>query len=121
MHELAATESLLAAALRAAEGAGAGKVHRIVVSIGHYTGILPEYVEKYFPTASSGTAAEGAALEFHVLPVRVVCGSCGAESELSAEGAAAEDPEYECGVCGSREFRLLPSNWDIRVESIEVD
>ena len=98
MHELAATESLLAAALRAAEGAGAGKVHRIVVSIGHYTGILPEYVEKYFPTASSGTAAEGAALEFHVLPVRVVCGSCGAESELSAEGAAAEDPEYECGV-----------------------
>ena len=121
MHELAATESLLAAALRAAEGAGAGKVHRMVVSIGHYTGILPESVEKYFPTASSGTAAEGAALEFHVLPVRVVCGSCGAEAELSAEGAAAEDPEYECGVCGSREFRLLPSNWDIRVESIEVD
>ncbi len=121
MHELAATESLLTAALRAAEGAGARKVLRIVVSVGHYTGILPEYVEKYFPTASSGTAAEGAALEFQVLPVRVACGSCGTESELAVEDADAGIPEYACRVCGGREFRLLPSNWDIRVESIEVD
>lgn len=124
MHELAATESLLRVALRAAEEDGASRINRIVVGIGHYSGILSEYVEKYFPIASEGTIASEASLEFHVFPVRAVCSSCGRETELDAgeaERISSGSEPFRCNGCGGSGFRLLPENWDIRVERIEVD
>ncbi len=60
MHELAATESLLHTAIKAAEEGGAEKILKIQVGIGRYSGILQEYVRKYYEIAAKGTIAEKA-------------------------------------------------------------
>jgi len=121
MHELAATESLLHTALGAAEKGGAKKVLKIRVGIGRYSGILQEYVSKYYEIAAKGTIAEEAELEFRYLPVRLRCRKCGAERTAEILGDGTVDENSVCPSCGNGEFTLMPENWDLYVDNIEVE
>ena len=121
MHELAATESLLHTAIKAAEEGGAEKILKIQVGIGRYSGILQEYVRKYYEIAAKGTIAEKAELEFRFLPVRLRCTKCGTERTAGILDDGTVDENSVCPSCGSGEFTLMPENWDLYVDRVEVE
>ncbi len=77
------------------------KVEEISVSIGSMTGIVPEYLEKYFPEATKNTLLEGSVLNIHMIPVETRCGKCGESYTPSKENS------YRCPGCGSTEGALI--------------
>jgi len=90
MHELAICQALLAQVEEIARG-HAGKVTRVRLSVGPLSGVEPGLLERAYPLACAGTAAEGSELAIEQRPVRV---RCRAESAASAN-------RLLCGECGS--------------------
>ena len=82
MHELAVTQSILDISLKAAGAQHAARIRTIRLTIGPFSGIVPECVQMYLEVLAKGTIAEGAKIEAVTLPLRVRCRACGAESEI---------------------------------------
>lgn len=113
MHELSAMIRLVDIAVRCAGEQGAEKVSRIDVDVGAMTGIIPEWLEHYFPQASAGTCAEGAILEIHSIPVKAKCMSCG-KVYIPDRGH-----DRACPSCGSKNASLI-SGRELAVRSVEL-
>lgn len=60
MHELAFTEGIIKIVTSESEKQGFTKCLEITLSVGEYSGIVPDCVREFFPYASKGTIAEGA-------------------------------------------------------------
>lgn len=101
MHELSTVVRLVNLADHMAKEQNAGEVKSITVEIGEMTGILPEYVRKYFPEASAGTGIEGAELKIEITPVKSRCEKCQTVFHPDREH------DYCCPVCGGRQCRIV--------------
>ena len=64
MHELAFTEGIIKIVKSEQEKNGFANCLAITLSVGKFSGIVPECVEEFFPIAAEGTAAEKAKLIF---------------------------------------------------------
>lgn len=64
MHELAFTEGVIKVVTTEAEKQHFSKCLKITISIGEYSGVLPECITEFFPLAAKGTIAEEAKLVF---------------------------------------------------------
>ena len=73
MHELAITEGIIKLVKAEAVKQGFTKCLGISLAVGEFSGIVPECVAEFFPIASQGTVAEGAALKFTPGPDRFRC------------------------------------------------
>lgn len=73
MHELAITEGVIKLVESEAKKQGFTKCLGISLAVGEFSGIVPECVSEFFPLASKGTVAEGAALKFSPGPDRFRC------------------------------------------------
>jgi len=113
MHELAITQSMLDLVLKQAEEAGSDKVGKISLVLGEMTGVVGRCVQFYFDFLSKGTPAEGAALDFKVIPTTAKCGNCGKEFELG-------EFDWTCPHCQSNNIEITGGK-ELYVESIEVD
>jgi hydrogenase nickel incorporation protein HypA/HybF len=78
----------------------AEKVVRIIVQIGPLAGVEPLLLESAFSISRAGTLAEEAEFLTEVLPIRVLCNSCGVESEAVVNNLV-------CGSCGGYNTKLL--------------
>ncbi|MBQ7677189.1 MAG: hydrogenase maturation nickel metallochaperone HypA [Lachnospiraceae bacterium] len=87
---------------------------RLVIEVGQMTGVMPEYLHKYFPIAAKGTRLSDASLEVISIPVQVQCAHCG--STYRPEKAF----RYLCPVCGEKAATLLHGR-ECKVKSIEVE
>lgn len=112
MHELALTEEILAAALDAAQRAGAHAVRRLHLVLSSASHIEPETVRLHFALISRGTPAEGAELVFTRRPLEQTCPYCGRAFVVSAD--------LTCPACGAPALPG-PSDHDMTLEDIEVD
>jgi hydrogenase nickel incorporation protein HypA/HybF len=113
MHELSITQSMLDLVLKQAEEAGAEKVGKISLVIGEMTGVAARSVRFYFDFLSKGTPAEGAALDFKVIPTTAKCQNCHKEFELG-------EFDWTCPHCQSNNIEITGGK-ELFVESIEVD
>ena len=107
------TEYMLRTAGRAAKENGAKKIRTITLSVGIYSGIVPEYVENCFREISGGTAAEGAKLVFNVLPARIRCRKCGGQSQFDTD-------MFRCPLCGADDFQMIQGR-EFYIESLEAE
>ena len=82
MHELAITQSILDISLKAAQAQHARRIRTIRLTIGPFSGVVPECVQMYLDVLAKGTIAEGAKIEARTLPLRVHCRACGRDSEI---------------------------------------
>ena len=102
-------ESIVAAVERRAAGR---RVTQVRVRVGALHRTMPEALEQGFELASAGTVAEGAVLDVVVLPARVHCSTCGAES-------AASDGVLACPVCAGIDVEVSGGD-ELMLESIQV-
>jgi hydrogenase nickel incorporation protein HypA/HybF len=112
MHELAATEGILAVALDAA--GDARRVSAIDVVIGDLSSIVGESVQFYFDLLSRDTAAAGAVLRVRRVQATAACAACGASYPVTPPLCPA------CEACGSAAVSVAGGR-EFHVESIEVE
>ena len=113
MHELAITQSILDISLKAAQAQHARRIRTIRLTIGPFSGVVPECVQMYLDVLARGTIAEGAKIEAKTLPLRVRCRTCGQESEIDRRHIA-------CPFCGGLDLQRL-SGRELLVDNLEVD
>ena len=94
----------------------AEKVVRIIVRIGPLSGVESLLLESAFSISRAGTVAEEAEFLTEVLPIRVLCNSCGVESEAVVNNLV-------CWSCGGYNTKLLSGDELIlaRVELANAD
>lgn len=76
MHELAITQGILEIAEKEAAKYNSGRITRIKLQIGEFTGVVREALEFSFEVVKEGTLAEHAQLEIEVVKLRKRCPSC---------------------------------------------
>ena len=92
-------------------GPGA-RVARITLDVGRLRAVVPEALRFSFQVVSQDTAAEGARLVIHEIPVHVRCEPCDREWDL-------ERVEFLCPGCGGP-VRTLTGK-ELLLRSIEVE
>ena len=100
MHEMSYCIKLVNMALDAVD-TSKDTIESLSVNIGEMTGIVPEYLHKYFPEATKNTALEGAVLDIHMVPVIIKCNGCDTEYTPS------RDNSYTCPACHYHSGDLL--------------
>lgn len=107
MHELAITESLVAAVLEQIDG----DIKAVTVVIGRLSGVVPDSVRFCFDVCTRGTRLEGAALEILEPAGRVTCRVCGVDGEIT-------DGIELCG-CGSADLDVVGGR-ELSIKHVEV-
>lgn len=100
MHELSVCQALIREVEALAREHEARLVEQIVVRLGPLSGVEAHLLQQAYPLACAGTVAESAELVVEVVPIRVECKSCGAETEAKAN-------RLLCGECGDWRTRLV--------------
>ena len=72
----------------------------IRLTLGPFSGVVPDCVQMYLDVLAKGTIAEGAKIEARTLPLRVQCRACGQISEIDRRHIA-------CPACGSVDLHRL--------------
>ena len=112
MHELSVCQALLGQVEAIAQEHRAKGVEKIVLRIGPLAGVEPRLLREAFPIARAGSVAASAELQIEILPIKVRCESCGAESEAAAN-------RLLCGACGDWHTQLISGD-ELLLASVEM-
>jgi hydrogenase nickel incorporation protein HypA/HybF len=112
MHELSLMNHLLRLVDREAIAAGGGRVTRIRVLLGEFSGVEPELLESAFRIAARSSRSREASLEIQVEPLEAECRDCGELSRVVAF-------HFVCARCGSHQIEIR-SGEEIKLESITL-
>lgn len=115
MHELAATDEILARVLEQAQRAGALRVVRVRMVKGCLNDYVDETLQWLFATMSESTIAAGAEVVLRHVPIRFQCKDCGLEFIVERD-----DFHAACQTCGSIRTELIAGR-EFFLESIEVE
>ncbi len=113
MHEMSYMIKFINMAVEAASDQPDSVIRTVNVRVGAMTGVLPEYLYKYFPDAAAGTCCQDARLNVEFVPVEVKCKKCGA-----IYGPAKEN-NYSCPTCHSTDAEYLHGR-ELELVSIEL-
>ncbi|MDJ0918019.1 MAG: hydrogenase maturation nickel metallochaperone HypA [Woeseiaceae bacterium] len=113
MHELSVCLALLDKVQQIAAEHGATRVTRIEVKLGPLSGVEAPLLENAYPLAVAGSIAETAELVIDVVPIRVLCSQCGAETD-------ARPNKLICGACGDHRTRVV-SGEDLLLQRVELE
>ena len=113
MHELSVCLSLLREVERIARENNAGRVTRIVVTVGPLSGVEPDLLRNAYPLAVAGSIAEHAQFQVDVSEIVVKCSQCGAESPAKAN-------RLLCAACGDYRTNLVSGD-EMVLQSLELD
>jgi len=113
MHELSYMARFSNMALEAAEKNHAKKVRAVTIRVGQMTGLVPEYLQHYYPQTVAGTMLEGSRLVIREEPVLVRCACGNVYTPDRGNG-------YACPVCGSAAGTLI-SGRQMDLVSVEIE
>ena len=115
MHELSLCQDLIGQVTELARKHRARSVSCVRVQIGMLAGVEPLVLESAFDIARAGTVADQAEMITELVSPKVICQTCGAESDVSPSCS-------RCMACGGDDTKLIRGDELIlaRVE-LEVD
>lgn len=113
MHELGVTESIVNIALTKAEEVQASRILKISIVLGELSGFVPECIEFYFESLRKDTIAEGAKLDFNIIPAKFRCRDCSTIS--SPEGML-----WICPSCQSHRMEVIGGQ-EFYINDLEVE
>jgi hydrogenase nickel incorporation protein HypA/HybF len=113
MHEMSIAQSVLDIAFGEMEKRAAGRLRKIKISIGEFSGVVKEALEFAFDVLKPDTPASEAEVEIEVVPMMGECALCGpVECRLS-------DLNLICPTCGAT--IMISSGRDMRVDYLDID
>jgi len=114
MHELSLIQSLLDIVEDYAVADGFRRVNSLKLSFGRLSCLDRQCLEFAFSIQSAGTRAEGAVLDFDILPPRIRCLDCGRETAM--------DGTWDrCPSCHSQDVILTGGTEELRLIEMDVD
>ncbi len=113
MHELSYVTGFINIAVKELKKNPSVIPVKLVVEVGEMTGVLPEYLYKYFPAAAKDTPLADAALEVISVPVEVICSTCRTTYHPDQSNG------YSCPSCGGKGVKLLHGR-ECMVKQLEV-
>ena len=113
MHEQSIVESLLALALQNAEKAKAGKIIKINLVVGEYSGVLEEAVDFYFSFLSRNTIAAEAGITYMHVPAQLRCRNC--DTIFTPE-----KNNFRCPKCNEQQVEIIAGR-ELYIDSLEVE
>lgn len=114
MHELSLAESIITIIKDYAKRDGFKKVNGVFLSYGRLSCIEPHTLQFAFDVQAKGTPAEGAVLEFKILPAMIHCFSCEKDLEVQAHTGV-------CPACGGQDVMLVAGTEDLQLLELDVD
>lgn len=114
MHELYLAESIINIVKDYAKRDGFKKVNSVSLSYGRLSCIESKSLQFAFDVQSKDTPAQGAALEFKILPAVIHCFSCEKDLEVKAHTGA-------CPGCGGNEVILTAGTEELQILELDVD
>ena len=113
MHELGVTESIINIALAKAAEVQANKILKISIVIGELSGFVPDCIDFYFESLSKDTIAEGAELDFDIIPAKFRCRNC--STIASPKGML-----WTCPNCQSQSMEVIGGQ-EFYIKDLEVE
>lgn len=113
MHELAITQNILDIVLIEAKAAQSDKITKINLVIGELSGVVSDCVQFYFDFLKKGNPAEGATIDFRLVPAELRCRDC--QTNFNPQDSA-----WICPHCQSTRLEVI-SGRNCYIESIEVE
>jgi hydrogenase nickel incorporation protein HypA/HybF len=114
MHELYLAESILNILQDYATRDGFKKVNSISLSYGRLSCIESKTLQFAFDVQAKGTRAEGATLEFQILPAMIHCFSCEKDLEIKNHAVV-------CPSCGGYDVVLTAGTEELQIIELDVD
>lgn len=112
MHEHSICRSLLERVLETGARHQGSAVKTIRVELGVLSGFDPRHLAEHFAAVAAGTSAEGARVEVDLVPLRVHCPACNADSPATAD-------HLDCPVCHHPGTQLIDGA-EVRLAGIEL-
>lgn len=112
MHEMALCEGLVQLIESERAQRGFASVSRVRLALGAFANVEPEALRFGFEVATRGTAAEGAELQFDIVPAHAWCMACGETQAIARRGDA-------CPGCGSSQL-IVQDGEEMRLAELEV-
>lgn len=100
MHEMSIVLSFVKMAEDFAVKNNAAKVLKVVLQVGELSGIVPQYLEEFYPVVVEGTMLEGSDLVIETIEASVFCTDC----------ATTYNPvktDLKCPNCGSKQRDVI--------------
>ena len=110
MHEIGIARQILRTVEKHAKESGASGITEVICDCGELSLVIPEYLEKVYPTIAKGTILDDAKLSINVIPGFAECDDCDEIFNVI------EQKGY-CPVCGSFNKTIL-SGREFRVREI---
>lgn len=76
------------------------KIDALVLEIGEFSGVVPQYIEACYPAAVEGTSLQETRLKIEILQGRVLCNRCDLVFYPGQH-------EGHCPECGQRDWDVL--------------
>lgn len=112
MHEMSIAQSVFEIAFGEAEKHDGGRIRKIKLSIGEFSGVVKDALDFAFEVLKPGTPASEAEIEIEVVKLKAVCEECGeVECKLS-------DLRFKCS-CGLH--LQVAAGREMKVDYIDID
>jgi len=113
VHEVGIAQEVLKIIEASAAGQGDGRIRKLRLKIGEFSGVEAEALRFALEVCSTGTRAEGMDVEIEKVPATAGCRDCSETWEFSLAHRV-------CPACGSSTIDLVAGH-DLAVESFEMD
>lgn len=114
MHEIGVLYKMVEQAERAAAAEGCRKIRAIWVEVGELSGILPVFLDKYYPVVvENSEMCRDSELHYTIIPAKGLCRECLTMYDIARQKGA-------CPKCGSRNKKILGGT-DFFLKSIELE
>ena len=100
MHELGVIAGILKTIEKTMIDRDLAEVETIVLQVGEFSGVIPDFLEDCFPAAVYGTKFEKTKLKLEMVPGLVRCDACGLEFNARIHS-------FKCPGCGSKDLSVL--------------
>jgi hydrogenase nickel insertion protein HypA len=99
MHELHLAQDILAKICKAKSG----KVAHVIIGLGQARFTHLQELKELLADISKGTGAEGAKIDFKIIPIKAACAACKKEF-------IPENLRLNCAHCGSTDIQMVSGN-----------
>jgi hydrogenase nickel incorporation protein HypA/HybF len=113
MHELSIVASLFEILVDKAREQSAVRVVLVKLKVGKLSGVVPEFLQSAFELYRKDTIAADSGLEIEVVPIRIKCRRCQAET-------LKDDFIFVCPACGATDIEIIEGT-ELVLEKIDLE